>query len=178
MLEFTEVFTRDTMLYTEHINDIHKCKNIDFSHVRWSITVFRDYSLVCHIVDNMLDINATECKLSTTLLDNFVRLIYTSNQNIESINYFMNNGYINIDTFNINEHSLNTINTVNTINTMLNKYKNLVIYLTTISLGKFTRFYNIEKYYDTVIVMLLVLKVHKILPNNIIRHIIIPFIYQ
>ena len=178
MLEFTEVFTRDTMLYAFQINDnIHKCKNINFNHVRWSRTIFRDYSMLCHIVDNVLDINATECKLSSTLLDNVILSAYGSNQIVKSINYVMNNGCINIDTFNINTLDINNY-LLDTINTTLNKYKNLVIHLTTISLSELTRFYNVEKYYDTMIVMLFILKVHKVLPKNIIRHLIIPFIYQ
>ena len=170
MLEFTEVFPRGA--YVTNIDDIRKCGNINFSHVKWSLGIFQNHSIVCHIVDNILDINAWEYQSREhTLLDNIIRAGFSHEQIKRSVNYMMNNGYVNIDTFNV-VHRLGRIYVV------LNRYKNLVIYLTTISLGKFTKFYNVEKYYDTMIVMLLVLKVHKVLPKNVIRHVIIPFIYQ
>ena len=64
----------------------------------------------------------------------------------------------------------------------------LVKYLTKVSLNKFKGYYNLEKYYDMIYTMLLIMKAQqrltstgstgKSLPNTIIKHLIIPFVYQ
>ena len=173
MLEFTKVFIRGDLLDVQHINDVRACKNIDFNHVRWSFNIVRDYSTICHIVDNILDINAFEWKSNSfTLLHIIICAFKSLKQRDASIKYIMNNGYINVNTLDVADRYAYVTRI------RLGEYRNLVIHLTKISLGKFTGFYNVEKYYDTMIVMLLILKVHKVLPKNIVRHVIIPFIYQ
>ena len=167
MLEFKEVFAEGAMIYAYECDSLLKCKNIDFSHCGWTYNVFIDHTILCHIVDNIIDINAVEHKQSAqyTLLMNLTRLT-TSFRRTASIDYLLNNGYINVNTF-------------DGIKDILNKYEYLVTYLTKVSLNKFTGFYNIEKYYDMITIMLLILKAHQTnLPTTVIKHLIIPFIYQ
>ena len=184
MLEFKEVFPRGTVISTKNENDILNCKNIDFNHCEWTYNVLSNYTVLCHIVDNIVNINANEyilnklshvphiSHISRTLLRNITEIVTRDNTNIKLINYILNNGHVTSDTLDVR----NICGYQTEI--MLRKYANLVIYLTKVSLSKFTGFYNIEKYYYMINTMLLILNTQKVLPKNIVKHVIVPFIYQ
>ena len=175
MLEFKEVFSEGSMVCESNEGDIIKCKNIEFDHVCWVPLCFTNATLTWHIIHNIVDINIVEHqnggRNSATLLDNIIFYTYDSNVYIE---YILNNVHISNKLFASNSSSLK-----------LYKYKGLVKYLTKVSLGRFTRFYNIQKYYDTCVIVLLVMKslqfnkqITNSLPSNIIKHLIVPFVYQ
>ena len=178
-LEFTEVFKRGYMITDISIEILLKCKNINFSHNLWSYPIIRREYVVKYIVDNIVDINMVEYSYeSTTLLSNIIGSNDLSNTT-ESIVYVLNNGYIDNNTF--------TCTNYYKCSHFLDRYKWLVKYLTKVSLDRFTRFYNIEKYYDTCTSILLIIKVYqklsndghnRWLPSNIIKHLVLPFVYQ
>ena len=109
-----------------------------------------------------------------TLLHDIIRWyrLISLNKVMPRINYILNNGYISSGTFSFITSSPKILAP------MINKFRGLVKYLTNISLNRFTKFYNIEKYYDMVATMLLILKAQQRVPSAIIKHLIIPFIYQ
>ena len=168
MLEFTKVFPKGTRVIISSTEEIMKCKNIEFDHVCWSTDIFKNFELVCHITDNIVDVNVIEYEinrcLSHTLLGNIIN--YSKHDDI-CIEYVLNNGHINSETFD----SLDECGEYS-------QHRHLVEYLTKISLNRFTRFYNIDKYYDTATIMLLIIKTQQRLPSAIIKHLILPFVYQ
>ena len=178
MLEFTQVFSRGTIVYKSDITTIMRCKNIDFSHVFWDGRIFNKSPVVYHIIDNVVDVNIFEHTYGANncyaLMDNIVRHYSTSNPNevVSRINHVANNGHISNSTFRF------VTNLHDNLVPMINKFRGLVKYLTDTSLNRFTKFYNLDKYYDMVITMLLILKTQQRLPSAIIKHLIIPFIYQ
>ena len=197
MLEFTQVFNKGHMLKITNICTILKCKNIEFDHVYWETKIFGDVELMQHIIDNIVDINVREYYngASYTLLQNIIRLIspyygYNNSTLITTINYALNNGHISVRGFD----GIRSDDTK--IVARMSKFRNFVNYLTTISLNRFTKFYNIQSYYDTCKTILLIIKVQSIgnikqsnhrlskggvltsLPSTVIKHLIIPFVYQ
>ena len=99
-------------------------------------------------------------------------LIYSSKPSI--LHYMLNNAYLNKKLFcKACKRSLNKFD-----HKVLCRFGSLISYLTRISLKKFKGFYNIEKYYDMIYTMLLIIKVQQRLPVTIIKHLIIPFVYQ
>ena len=162
-----------------------KCKNIDFGHVYWMNMLYSDVlakndKLLAHLVDNIIDVHAHDnnnvgyCTFMLGIL---------SHKTPSMLQYFFNNRYINDDHFG-NEHILLYINRSGvSVSPPMNKYmylqvKQLTNYLTSISLGKFKGYYNVEKYYNMIHTMLLIIKVQKKIPTSIVKHLIIPFIYQ
>ena len=191
--EFTQIYQKGYMITLNDVDTIMKCKNIDFGHVTWPSSFFNDTDVICHIVDNIVDVNVVEhtSKIcySYTLLQNiynYVRdnqsIIY--NWDMIGIYYLLNNGHVNEDTFVFMDNYGYIYETNNPLTKILNQYKCFVEYLVNLSMNKFTRFYNVEKYYDTCVIVLLVIKryqklgTNKWLPTSIIKHLILPFIYQ
>lgn len=197
-LEFIEVFRRGHVLDNDDdIQLLLKCRNIHFDHNVWSYHIIRKKYVIKYIVDNIVDINMIEYAYSnTTLLSNLIKAGNLSNT-AESIRYVLNNGHIGNNTFDCARYR--------TCAHFLDKYKCLVEYLTKVSLDRFTRFYNVEKYYDIGTILLLIMKVYqKIprevalkslpqeialksslnnghsqwLPSNIIKHLVLPFVYK
>ena len=162
------------------------CKNIEFDHVHWESEAFRDMELMQHVIDNIIDVNILECDKRNghcyTLLQNVVRLMTCNNDSPHNstleitINYALNNGYIGVDGFN----GISSYNREIVIRML--KFRDFVNYLTTISLNRFTKFYNIQSYYDTCKTLLLIIKMQSTgntkLPPTVIKHLIIPFVYQ
>ena len=188
-LEFREAFIKGHQITYNDIPLILQCKNIDFGHVSWPSLIRKYYytneQLMFHIIDNIMDINMRDENLShglTLLCKIYTTNIHSSN-NVS--NYVMNNGYINNLTFTnfrttYSNHYIKCCSMVH--------FESLVNYLTIISFDKFRGYYNIEKYYYMIHTMLLIMKAQQrlsiksqtyhSLPNTIIKHLIIPFIYQ
>ena len=174
MLEFTQVFEEGYEISTKDIPNILKCKNIDFGHVLWPDAYYSDfysdYQLISHIIDNIIGVNVRDnnCVTRTTLLG---KICY--GEIIKSIlSYILNNGYLGNLSFEIVN---NIFDIDNDIYTQSNKLSN---YLTIVSFNRFKGYYNLEKYYYITHTMLLVMKAQHVLPRTIIKHLIIPFIYQ
>ena len=201
MLSFKETFKKYLAVGLNDRSMIMACKNIDFGCVMWTDSIFTDNDLVFYIIDNIVDINAKERGNGSTLLQNIIfhiRLsedcsIYDSKL---QISYLLNNGHINISTLQcyssghidditIRRKCYKCDNIAKYIPKVHN-YVDLIDYLTRISLGRFTKFYNIEKYYDTCTTMLLIIKAqskdntmtNRKLPPSIMKHLILPFVYQ
>ena len=127
--------------------------------------------LVYYITDNIVDINVLEHQNdrydSYTLLGNIV--IFSNNDDV-CAKYVLNNGHVNNETFSSLDECDGCVE--------YSRHRHLVKYLTRISLTRFTKFYNIDKYYNTATIMLLIIKKQQRLPSAIIKHLIIPFVYQ
>ena len=188
-LEFKEAFLKGHSMSFEDIPLILQCKNIDFGHVKWPGCAYRIYynhkQLMFHIIDNIMDINVMDNNLPCgfALLCKVCSIEGHTNSNI--VDYVINNGYINNLTFII--FKTNHIAHVNKNYSMVH-FEKLINYLTEVSFDKFRGYYNIEKYYYMIHTMFLIMKVQQkssvknqlkySLPNTIIKHLIIPFIYQ
>ena len=188
-LEFREAFVKGHPLSSIDIPLILQCKNIDFGHVSWPHYATRDYydnkQLMYHVIDNIVDINIRDENLEYRL--SLLSKICTTDTyvNDDIYNYVMNNGCVNNLTFILfkkceGNHIAKYDSTI--------RFGNLVSYLTRVSFDRFRGYYNIEKYYYMIHTMLLVMKAQQMvsvkgqvwysLPNTIIKHLIIPFIYQ
>ena len=186
MLEFTKVFPKghDMKDCWSHKPTIMKCKNIDFGHVDWidiSPKFYDSTSCMVHIIDNIIDVNICDGhhKQAYTFFTKIIR--YSNKPHI--IHYMFNNGCINKESFTIYFNSRIFDNDDNRHRHFCKccKYKQfdeLTSYLTKVSFNRFKGYYNIEKYYDILKVMLLVIKAQHVIPTTIIKHLIIPFIYQ
>ena len=185
MSEFTKVFTKGANManHYDYSSIIMLCKNIDFSHVRWihvHSSFYNDVQCMVHIIDNIIDINAHDNN-DNRMYTFFTKIMqYSTSSYI--MHYMLNNGYVNDDTFSIYSkygYLDNTCNWHGSCKCCPNKrFDKLVNYLTMVSLNRFKGYYNIEKYYDMMITMLLILKAQQRVPSAVIKHLIIPFIYQ
>ena len=168
-MDFKDVFVKGCKIRPTDTSIIMKCKNIDFGHVNWQLVDDKFYDneqLMFHIIDNIVDINAYDNNNSIDYY-NFISKIMRYSKKLPIAHYVFNNGGVNNDSFNdMYGRDKNY------------KYKQLVEYLTIISLNKFSRHYNIEKYYNVCHMLLLVMKVQRVLPTAVIKHLIIPFVYQ
>ena len=174
MLEFKEVFSQGHMLESTDVSLILQCKNIDFGYVGWRIDgMYNNENLMYHIIDNVIDVDIHENN-DTTYLTLFCKILHFCKNPIIT-HYMLNNGYISNETYNkkrmVKHYCYNQCCTRKYYNKQLD-------YLTSISLNKFKGYYNLEKYYNILHVMLLVMKSQKKLPSSVIKHLIIPFIYQ
>ena len=174
MLEFTEVFNEEEHISSCDIELVMKCKNIVFDHVKWfrsDIDMYRNVDLVLHLINNVVDINVKDGGDCYTLFSK----ILAYSRNPITIHYLLNNKCIQYSYF----RRISLDHGMDLCNCCVDKqFDKLTEYLTVISLNRFVGHYNIEKYYDTLKTMLLVLKVQQELPNALIKHLIIPFIYQ
>ena len=187
MLEFTEVFTKG-----QHVgindNDIEimmKCKNIDYGHVSW--WTYKDFysniQYVTHIVDNIIDINKYDNNNEHSFTY-FTKILSYYNSS-HTIHYVLNNGCVNEESFNIYQKLSSRIHDRFCACCPHKLFDKLTSYLTKVSLNRFKGYYNIEKYYDMIYIMLLIMKAQQklshtgsTLPSAVIKHLIIPFIYQ
>ena len=182
MLEFTEVFPKGYKVYTNstRTRTIMECKNIDFGHVDWfamSRSFYNNAKYMSHIIDNIIDINTHDNNLDNryTLFGKIV--CYSSTPSI--VHYMFNNGRINDTTFEIYFRILQHVPHRSFCKCCPHKqFNKLTNYLTKVSLDKFKGYYNLEKYYDMIYVMLLIMKAQQRLPTSVVKHLIIPFVYQ
>lgn len=176
MLDFRNVFSATHQITSNDIPIIMKCKNIDFGHVNWQLISTREYlgdtQLMFHLIDNVLDVDIRDnyCVNYFTL---FVKIAYYTNNHL-IVEYMSNNGGVTNFSYTLLNKSANVIANYK----WYTKYEQLVKYLTDVSLNKFTKYYNIVKYYDICYLMLLITRVQKKVPKIVIRHLIVPFIYQ
>ena len=177
MLEFTEVFLKRHDM-SNHKEIVMKCKNIDFGYAKWK-KLDRDFydnrSYMVHIIDNIIDVSAYDNN-NPGLYTFFEKIIYYSTDS-HIIHYMFNNGCINNKSFtpcftsSLGHHVFCKC-------CPRKHFDKLTYYLTAVSLNKFKGYYNLEKYYYMINIMLLIIKAQKNLPSVIIKHLIIPFIYQ
>ena len=181
MLEFTKVFPLGNSITKDDADVVMRCKNIKFDHMFWTIDNFNNVELMYHVIDNIVDINVLEYQSSGhgsfSLLENV--LVYADNDKCALlVHHIFDNGCINSDTLNLLTEDIHDY-----VDDM-QEYINLVNYLTRTSLDRFRGFYNIINYYDTCIVLLLVMKRYskmvttRWLPSNVIKYLVLPFVYQ
>ena len=188
MLEFTKVFIKGQCVNYYDIETIMNCKNIEFGYVNWDnlfcVSVHYNIDFMNHITNNIINVNAHDNDniQSYTFFTRVIRYGQFSNM----VHNMLNNGYINDESFE-KYHSHDWLAECKIFCKCCphKKYDKLVNYLTKVSLNKFKGYYNIEKYYDMIHTMLLILKVYPklshiefTLPSTIIKHLIIPFIYR
>ena len=183
MLEFTDVFRNGhdmTDCYKdEAIRTIMECKNIDYGHVIWMFSkkdFYNNINCMIHMIDNIIDVNTHDYHCANTYTF-FVKVMYNCSI-LQITNYMLNNGYINNTSFEDYFDLTRTQHCFKRVNYPNKHFDKLVNYLTKVSLSKFKGYYNLEKYYDMFHIMLLVMKAQQRLPTAIIKHLIIPFVYQ
>ena len=160
MFEFTKVFAKGHIMDHDDVRSIMKCKNIDYGHTSWIIFsgVFAN-DVVCttHIIDNIIDVNVYNHN-NYHLHTFFVDIMYF-NKNPYKTHYMLNNGYINNKSFEELFRWVGRTCEYKFCDCCSHKqFDKLTDYLTKVSLGKFTGYYNIEKYYDVMYTMLLIMK--------------------
>ena len=182
MLEFTEVFPKGySMAKCDNLDIILKCKNIDFGHVCWNSLDDDDFygneTYMFHIIDNIIDINTHDGRF-VYLFPLFNKILrYSESPSI--IHYMFNNGCVNDTSFKIYFDGYWNMSHKRFCECCPRKqFNKLTNYLTKVSLSKFKGYYNLEKYYDMLYIMLLIIKVQQKLPSVVIKHLIIPFVYQ
>ena len=181
MLEFTEVFPKDCIIinYPNYVETIMKCKNIDFGHTDWIVLsgiLYDDVPCMVHIIDNIIDIDTHDNNRYTRYT--FFGKVITYSRIPSVIHYIFNNGHINNKTFEIYFSGLQTYHHNFCKCCPHKQFDKLTNYSTKVSLNKFKGYNNLEKYYDMLNIMLLILKAQQRLPTAVIKHLIIPFIYQ
>ena len=175
MLEFKEVFKQHQAMSRRDIPTIMRCHNIDFSHVNWFAGLFgailnSNTEFMKHLVNNVVDINVYDNNnsLHNTFSSGIIR--YSNNF---TLRYMLNNRFLT------NNDLSNTQKWIHCRDDCyVSQSIKIISYLTRISLSKFTGFCNTEKYYYMIHTILLIMKVQKMVPILIIKHLIIPFIYQ
>ena len=192
MLEFKEVFPKGHNITHRDTQTIMKCKNIDFGHVMWPLScrintyfgpdntdaiIYSYDQLMYHIIDNIVDINTYDNDDPDGRYTLFSKIIHIQNKSV--ISHILNNGGVNNRTFKIIRADCSLHYTQSNL---LQQSSKLVKWLTDISFSRFVGYYNLEKYYYILPVLLLVTKTqqksHNHLPTNIIKYLIIPYIYQ
>ena len=183
MLDFKNAFTKGHKIDSTDIETLMMCKNIDFGYVDWtnldSRAHYNNANLMLHIIDNILDITANDNRVEGYL--SFVILLLYYNGSIWIINRLFDNGGVTYDIF--DSIYTNCYDKCEYKQCVIHlhvhqKHIQLLKYLTSVSLNKFTKYYNLVKYYDMIHTMLLIIRVQKRVPNIIIKHLIIPFVYQ
>ena len=184
MLDFKDAFTKGHNITFKDISTLMICKNIDFSHTNWMCIAtsqyYNDVNLMTHLIDNMLDIYAVDSDKSSDY-PFIIILLYYNNDTICLIDTLFNNAGVTYDFFDKIKSTRCTFGVYHECVNALRghqKHIQLLKYLTDISLNKFAKYYNLVKYYDMTYTMLLIIKVQKKVPNTIIKHLIIPFVYQ
>ena len=188
-LEFKQVFSRGCKILPTDIPTVMNCKNIDFGYVNWPIGFFTymlrsDNNLVIHMVDNLVDVNVHNNNDISSFT--FLRGVMSCGGDFAA-RYLCNNMCVNGKSF----ESITLSPVFSKIGSMCKQSINLAKHLNKTSLYKFAGYYNTEKYYYMINVMLLVMKARKvfvsglsqgvalrILPNQLIKCLIIPFIYR
>ena len=180
MLNFETVFTKGYSITDDDIPTLMQCTNIKYSHTNWTYGIFRDIKVVQHVVDNIVDVNDPEYGSDMcTLLYNILCLNYINcTRDHSNVKYILNNGYINKDTISRINNCSGRLLQSSIISSNISTVGKLIDYLTDVSLDKFTRFNNVEKYYYMIHTMLLIMKKQHLVPPRIVKHLIIPFVYQ
>ena len=163
-LEFKETFTKGYWVTSSDIPIIMQCKNIDFGHVSWAIysmysyVLISDFKFMMHLVENIIDI--TIHSNNNGAHNSFIfGVMYHSD--MEVLKYVINNRCINKATLVVgNKYHISSVRIL-----LINNLLKLVNYLDNISLNRFTGYYNLEKYYHVIPIMLLVTRVQTVLPN-------------
>jgi hypothetical protein len=155
------------------VNNITKYTNIDFSMTAWPDAdefgeFYKNKKIIKHLANNIIDLDKKE--LSSYHYDP-----YTFLQKIYAQDYCKLTEYVINAGCNLTIQSHNYMKTIN-----CNKARNLQkCLLKEYILDKSNCILkNTIKYYDTMQIMLLVMKVQKILPKMVIKYKIIPFIYN
>ena len=180
MLNFEDAFKKGHHISNNDIPTLMQCTNIKYSHTSWYVSVYCDIKVVQHVVNNIVNINEPEDGSSrVTLLynvsyQNSVGFVCDYSANV---NYVLNNGYINKDTIGAIRDYCSLMGTP-IVTQKTRTIGELVNYLTDVSLGKFTGFYNVEKYYYMIHTMLLIMKNQRLVPSAVVKHLILPFVYQ
>ena len=175
--EFKETFPQGHKLSITDIPTVMKCKNIDYGHISWNGNIGNFYSnvivtntdLLTHLTNNIIDVHINGDNNPSYFSFISGVSMYSGETTLK---YVVNNRCIN------NEFFERTCYVYFSDDPYCDKLKELIRYLTSVSLNKFAGFYNIKEYYNMMYTMLLVIKVQKILPKSIIKHLIIPFVYQ
>ena len=166
-LEFKEVFHKYQKLSFFDMKTVLRCRNIDFDHVNWPIDLFHtlhyNINLLTHLINNIMDISVygLECHSHKTFASGIIRY------NRPSVAKSM-----------VNARYLNNKDFIDALAVFYKQPMLLVKYLTQISLDKFKGYCNTERYYHMIHTMLLVMKVQKKVPTTVVKHLIIPFVYQ
>ena len=182
MLEFKEVFPMGSRITSDDVSSVMQCKNIDYGHVGWDIgrnhhcgyyNLYNSKQLMLHLINNVIDVNVHDNNDEElyTLLSKV--MVYCSEPKI--IHYMLNNGGSNICSFDAFYVPLNFVNCKCCVGKY---YKGLITCLSNGSLDKHLKFYNLQEYYYLIHTLLLVVKVQRVLPGVIVKHVIIPFVYQ
>ena len=178
MLEFKQAFPKGSYVHHNYnnIQTILKCKNIAFDHIDWfgdDRSAYNNVDLMFHLIDNIVDIDVTD-RGSVLCFTFFTKIIRYTN-NLAIIHHLLNTRCIQHSYFGQLGNYQRQVRCVCCQNKHFDK---LVNYLDSVSLSKFKGYYNLEKYYDMLYIMLLVMKAQRRLPTAIIKHLIIPFIYH
>ena len=177
-LEFTETFNKGQQITEDDIPTIMQCKNIDYDHVNWNIrrmykqVLTENTQFMMHLVHNVIDINS--CYVNGCSHYSFIcNIIIHSDDAI--LKYVINNRGFNKKLLSeIKSRCMVSMNQY----LMFDKLLKLSKYLNKKAVHKFPGYYNLERYYNMMHTMLLVMKVQTIFPKCVIERIIIPFIYR
>lgn len=177
-LKFKETFPQRHRLTITDIPTVMKCKNIDFGHVNWnsyimgffSHVIIKDIHLLKHLTNNIIDVHVRGHNNKSYY--SFINGVGVCG-NETAFKYVINNRSIDNEFFDKISDDIRVISS-----DYRNKLKELVRYLTDTSLNKFAGFYNTDEFYNMIYIMMLVTRVQKSLPKSIIKHLIIPFVYQ
>ena len=179
MLEFTKVFYKGQIIGIDDVDAIIMCKNIDFGHVDWlgGAVFYNDTKCMFHIIDNIVDVNVHDGG-DDTMYTFFTKIIQYS-IDLHIVHYMLNNSCINDESFELYFDLVAYTQHKQFCRCCPHKqFDKLANYLTKVSFGRFRGYYNIERYYDMLHTMLLIMKAQQKLPITVIKHLIIPFIYQ
>ena len=174
-----------------------QCRNIDFGHTMWEIyslcnRLKDDTHLLAHLTNNIIDIS-TECGNNVHYHSFISSIIYYCDNSM--LHYVIDNRCI--DNKFLTKMYTKTKSYVGYEPRFYSKLLKLSMYLNSTSLYKYPGYYNLEKYRYMIHTMLLIINVQQVLPHPelalkslpqrvalkslpkcIIKHLIIPFVYQ
>ena len=139
----------------------------------YSWVLVNNTEFMIHLVDNIIDVTVHDNN-NNEYKSFIANVVYFSDMKI--LKCVINNRCINKATLIIKEDLWYNVEYDKTL--LLNKLLQLINYLDDVSLNRFIGYYNLEKYYHVIPMMLLVIKVQTVLPKCIIKYLIIPFIYR
>ena len=168
--DFKQVFRKSQPVATRHMPLVLRCNNIDFGHVDWPASFYSILNQNNKIMIIDIHVHDNNNTINYTFINGILK-----HGNIQTVMYMINNRCISNYSFSCaRPHKYGNVAIVS----LYNNAKNLTGFLTSISLGRFAGYYNLERYHYMIHTMLLITKVRTVLPKNVIKHLIIPFIYQ